>query len=179
LALIYSEPYDHTRWDDHVVRVRTTIAFGTLLARSLDGCASITDLSCGDGAIAAGIADELAFDGTPPTVTLGDYVPGWSLCGPIEETIGKIDPCDLFILSETLEHLDDPDAMLAAIRPRARALLLSTPAGERDTGNPQHYWGWDVEDVAAMLRATGWAPTMTTGIGSPGDYYHFQVWGAV
>ena len=131
LASIYPTPHHHSGWPDHRQRVRSTIA----LAGWFDNCQSVADLSCGDGTI----IDALDI----PVKYKGDYAPGYDLCGSIDETIDLIPKVDLFILSETIEHLVDPDATLAKIRAKTRYLVLSTPNGEDNAGNVEHYWGWD------------------------------------
>jgi hypothetical protein len=157
--VLYPTPHDHTHWGDHIVRVNVTVDVATpwAPARGL-----IVDLSCGNGTIAR----ELARRGLG-SVLLGDYAPGWPITGPIEETIFELGDrqADLFVCSETIEHLDDPDAVLKLIRAKAHRLVLSTPDGETDpTRNPEHVWGWDAEAVDAMLAAAGWAPLVKVSL---------------
>lgn len=146
LKRIYQTPHRHDKWYDHVVRVNATIA----LARSVPSVYSAADLSAGDAAIinALDIVDK----------HIGDYAPSYAYTGPIEKTIQEIPNVDLFICSETLEHLDDPDAVLREIRKRTRWLVLTTPDGENNSSNPEHYWGWGSEDVEQMLTAAGFTP---------------------
>jgi hypothetical protein len=63
---------------------------------------------------------------------------------------------DVFVLSETLEHVERPAELLAAIRKKARHLLLSTPLAEFDDRNPEHYWGWDKAGIRELLDVAGW-----------------------
>lgn len=156
---LYVTPHDHSLWGyGHELRVQVTIAFGTLLAADLD-LESIADLSTGNGAIPSTIA--LATDmGRPPT--LGDLGAGYPITGPIERTVHQLgeDGVDLFVCSETLEHVGDPDELLRDVRMRARFLLYSTPI--HDDGydeNPEHVWQWATPDVHAMLHGAGWVPT--------------------
>jgi hypothetical protein len=163
-SALYRTRYDHCRWDDHYHRVAHTAA---LLAGMQPGSAA--DLSCGDGAITAGLTCPLY---------LGDITPGWPLCGPIEDTIGQIPQVDVFVCSETLEHVENPGGLLAAIRGKASRLLLSTPDGEADAENPEHYWGWDVADLDRMLAAAGWGRRESERYVPPvlDPYYTFQIW---
>jgi hypothetical protein len=164
------KPYDHARWPEHVHRVARTAAI--LAAMRPD---SVADLSCGDAAIVTAA-------GLHGSAVLGDIMPGWSICGPIEHTIKQIPAVDVFVCSETLEHVRDPDGLLAAIRLKAGRLLLSTPCGEADAENPEHYWGWDASDLDGMLAAAGWtgrevelyAPPPRAGESEP--YYTYQIW---
>ena len=47
---------------------------------------SVADLSCGNAEIARGLGVE--------HVVLGDYAPGYQLCGPIEETVEALRSAD-------------------------------------------------------------------------------------
>ena len=144
LAAIYPQPHDHTRWRDHHVRVDATIA----LAKGVENVHSVADLSCGDAAIAKAVAAEVTI--------LGDYAPGYDIQGPIEETIHQIPDVDLYVCSESIEHLDDPDTVLKLIRSKARHLVLTTPVDNWGDANIEHYWSWSRQDVEAMLAAAGW-----------------------
>ena len=165
LADLYPAPHVHTRWPDHVLRVNVTVEVCRWFPYR-----RVADLSCGDGAIATALNAE--------TTILGDLAPGYDICGPIETTIGGLDPVDLFICSETLEHVDDPDWVLSEIRPRTRNLVVSTPVGETDTeGNREHYWGWDEDGVEVMLRKANFTPEVFTLLRVPHLGVTYQIWG--
>src|SRR5207253_9358794 len=91
---------------------------------------------------------------------LGDIAPGYDHCGPIEETIDHLrwDKADLFILSETLEHLNDPDRVLRQIRNRTDMLKLSTPVVEDNDYNPQPVWGWSSAYVLQPMETGSITP---------------------
>ena len=144
LAEIYPQPHDHTHWRDHHVRVDATIA----LAKGIENVTSVADLSCGDAAIARAV--------NAATTILGDYAPGYQHHGPIEETIHSIPEVDLYVCSESIEHLDDPDTVLKLIRSKAQHLVLTTPVDNWGDANIEHYWSWSRQDVEAMLTAAGW-----------------------
>lgn len=168
LARLYATPHDHTRWADHLLRVDVTASVAKWLTAQYD-CQTAADLSCGDGWIVGTL--EL------PQAYRGDLAPGWDITGPIEDTINDIPEVDLFVCSETIEHLDDPDATLRGIAGKASTLVVSTPIDESGTGNPEHYWGWGVADVQEMLRATGWDIVVTTAVTLPGWTYDYQIHG--
>lgn len=167
---LYPEPHDHTRFADHLYRVDVTTAIAGQLCWY--EC-SVADLSCGDAAIAKALRATWS-----AKLVLGDVAPGYPLCGPIEETIHQIEPVDLFILSETIEHVADPDRLLADIRGKAKQLVLSTPEGEDNDQNPQHVWGWDSTDMRAMLEAAGFTPKVHTllDLRLSRFVYAFQIW---
>lgn len=166
LQHVYSRQYDHTRWPDHICRVQATIEFAKQLCPNPT---SIADLSCGDAAIAKGIGSQ--------TLRLGDLTSGYEFHGCIESTIHQLSHAELFILSETAEHLDNPDSVLAEIRHRADHLVLSTPISELNDSNPEHYWGWDHGAVRDMLEIAGWNPVLQEDLSPEPHYYNFQLWG--
>ena len=174
LARLYAKPHQHAAWADHRVRVDVTTAMAAhMLVRA---GSTIADLSCGD----ASIARRLQAEHGGRRLILGDFAPGYELCGPIEKTVEllRYRQADLFILSETIEHLDDPDAVLARIREKCDRLILSTPDGETDDKNPEHVWGWDAEEVESMLKIAGFTPAMHTTLDlRPAGYvYSYQIW---
>jgi len=176
LRRVYAHPYDHTRWEDHRTRVALTTQFARWYADSYR-VRSIADLTCGDGAIARNVAA-----GTERLLTLSDMVHAdhLDMIGPIEETLPLLDPVgvDMFICTETLEHVERPDELLAEIRKRAKILILSTPDGETNDANPEHYWGWDVPEIEGMLHNAGWKADRLLMYDTQ-LVYNFQIWGCL
>jgi len=171
LAKMYVTPHDHTRWMDHLLRVDVTSAMAHHL---LPQGGTVADLSCGDAAIVRRLQQS-----HHARAVLGDYAPGYEHTGPIEQTIDAIDPVDLFICSETIEHLDDPDMVLAKIRAKTDRLILSTPDGEDNNANPEHVWGWDAEAVDKMLRGAGFTPEVSSIVDCRplvSQAYVYQIW---
>lgn len=150
LAEIYANQYNHEKWKDHVDRVRQTVMFALIKMPRDDSINTVADLSAGDGAI----INALPYDNK----ILGDFYPAFKYCGKIEDTVEQIDPVDLFILSETLEHLDNPGDVLKQIRKKTKYLLLSTPQNNWDDENPEHYWAWDKEGVEELLKEADFEP---------------------
>lgn len=175
LARLYAVPHDHRRYPaDHDIRVRQTIEVGRWLAKHHRPVKSIADLSCGNAAIANGIAQ------ADTTLYLGDYAPGYEFTGPIEQTLDQLPQVDMLICSETIEHLRAPQDVLEQIWGKARSLVLSTPIGETDgTGNPEHVWGWEVGDIREMLGHVGWTVKILTRLELPDYVYDFQIWGCL
>lgn len=167
LGKYYAKPHSHFDNADHRLRVAITIA----MARALGPVGSVADLACGDAAIVSAV--------NAPQRHLGDLAPGYPICGTIESTIGQIPPVDLFVCTETVEHLDDPDTVLKAVRGKTTTLLLSTPVGCFHDTNPEHYWAWDREAVEAMFGAAGFTPFtyVELDLTSYGpDHYCFGQW---
>jgi hypothetical protein len=170
LAALYPVPHDHTQWPDHRLRVAVTAALAASMAEG--GVGSAADLSCGDGAVLKAVPAQVK--------VFGDLAAGHDLVGPIEETIELIPRVDLLVCTETLEHLDDPDAVLTAVRRKAAALVLSTPVGAWQDASPGHYWAWSRAGVEEMLEAAGFAVESYVGLDLTmrGHYhYEFGVWG--
>lgn len=170
LAEIYAHPHDHSRWEDHRIRVGVTTEVCRWFTRRGD-VHTVADLSCGDGAIARALDAE--------RLILGDYAPGYDHTGPIETTIEQIPPVDLYICSETLEHLDDPQTVLERIRPKTKYLVVSTPVDRFDDANPEHYWAWDKTGVDEMLTTAGFHVEVycPLDLRPAGYYYCFGIWG--
>jgi hypothetical protein len=172
LARLYPQPHNHTRWPDHLLRVETTIQVGhwmVVAARAETGA----DLSCGNGAILDGLPLRLRY--------FGDLAPAtYRFSGPIHDTIALIPAVDVFVCCETLEHLDDPDKTLTAIRGKTSQLLLSTPVDAWNDTNPEHYWAWSRDDVDRMLADAGFTTFVYTEVDfRPGGLpYSFGIWGA-
>jgi len=179
LAELYAVPHRHDWWPDHRLRVAETIGVG----REMGVPPVIADLSCGDAVIPRALADRTGHTRGAARVILGDIAPGYEFCGPIETTLRSLTHVGLFIFAETAEHLDDPDAVLALIREKSDALLLSTPLGETDGRNEEHYWGWDESGVREMLEKAGWRPDIYRDVrynpapGEPWQAAAYQVWG--
>jgi hypothetical protein len=167
LADLYRIPHDHTRWPVHKVRVVLTAQMARVLTSS---ARSGADLSCGDGTVLRAL--------DLPRAYYGDIAPGYELTGPIERTVEQIPDVDLFICCETVEHLDDPDTVVKAIRSKAQHLVLSTPVDAWQDSNTEHYWAWDRPAVEEMLRGAGWDPQVycETDFRPCGGVYSFGIW---
>jgi hypothetical protein len=167
LGTYYATPHRHFDNPDHRLRVAITIA----MARALGPVQSVADLACGDAAVASAV--------NAPQRYLGDLGVGYPIHGPIESTIEAIPHVDLFVCTETMEHLDDPDTVLKAIRGKSTTLLLSTPVGCFHDTNPEHYWAWDREAVEAMAADAGFAPFTYASLDLTSygpDHYEFGIW---
>jgi hypothetical protein len=139
LAEIYATPHDHRRFGrGHGERVFKMMEL-------VDGTTwgSAADLSCGNGVVLDSV--------DAPVKHYGDLAPGWPITGPLEQTLVDLPDVDLYVMGETLEHLDDPALVLRLVSARARWLLLSTPIGAWGDTNEEHYWAWDREGVEELI----------------------------
>lgn len=179
LRRIYDHMYDHTNWQDHKKRIKTTIDIATMFAEG-EHWHSAADLSCGDGAIIKG----LYANGVIDFAVMGDFVPAAhthpKFVGKIEDTVKELQaeypPFDLYVFSETMEHLEAPQEMLFSLRDVAKNMILSTPIDEDHQDNPEHYWSWGVQDVGDMLNTAGWTSKDVHILEGP--WYNFQIWTA-
>ena len=166
LATTYPTPHDHRLYGaGHDIRARVTVALGQWALADCGGH-QVADLSAGQGAIARAIA---------PAPILGDYAPGHPIRGRIEDTIADIPRVDLSVCTETLEHLEDPDGVLVAMRGKAKRLVCSLPERDDIDTNPEHVWAFDREGGEAMLADAGWSPDAFVSV-DPGPPYRYMVW---
>lgn len=174
LKELYKEPHDHTRWPDHEHRVSETIAFAKemILCDRWPSVEQIVDLACGDATIARALSFE---------PILGDFAPGYDLQGPIDETLYRLPNMHelgrLFVLTEALEHLDDPIPVLSMMANQGSRLLLSTPVHEfpEVDENAEHYWTYDRGGVEFLLDNAGWMPVEYREVYS-GEGYRYGLW---
>lgn len=165
LERIYARPHEHHHWQDHILRVAKTLE----IAQGIPYVKSAADLSAGDAYVIKGLNLSQTF--------IGDFAPKYEITGAIEKTIDQIPVVDLFILSETLEHLDDPLAVLKQIRAKTRTLLLSTPHAKWDDINEEHYWAWDRSGILKLLTQAGFEEVRYDLLELEHDYYYdYQIW---
>jgi hypothetical protein len=165
MAKIYATPHDHTQWKDHVLRVNRTLE----IAQGIKEIKSVADLSAGNAFIinALGISERY----------IGDYAPRYEYTGAIEQTIEQIPKVELFILSETLEHIDNPIALLKQIRAKTKYLLLTTPHAKWNDENQEHYWAWDKDGIAELLAEAGFETISFELLELAQSYYYdYQIW---
>lgn len=164
----YQRPRRNSDWKDSVFRLNVTA--GVIAYTEPQ---TVADPACGDNSVLdaafrlrpfdrAYVADISApnIDGLRPSFTCEKWV------GPVEETLSVLPPVDTMVMTEILEHLDDPDAVLRRVE--AGFLVASSPNLEpKGYTNPEHVWEWDTEAYAEMLRETGWRPMALTLLDLP------------
>lgn len=170
LSKIYAKPHNHKIYGrGHQIRVEVTQNILKDMARVV-GVMSAADLSCGNGAILEVLNVQKH---------LGDYAPTYKYQGPLEKTIHEIPNVDIYVCSETLEHLDDPLHALKLIREKSKSLILSTPIEQWDDTNAEHYWAYDREGVEELLKESGWVPNIFLFLDTQvfGEPYKYGIWG--
>ena len=167
---MYVVPHNHSRFGrDHHLRVEIATMIGKNISKLCDFKTG-ADLSCGNGHILKSMDLEKIY--------LGDFAPGYEMCGPIEKTIDLIPNVDIFICSETLEHLDNPLEVLSKIRDKSKSLVLSTPIDAHGDPNPEHYWVWSRNGVEWIMSEAGWKMDSFTLLDTTvfGAIYKFGIW---
>jgi len=170
LARIYAKPHNHSIYGrGHGVRVEVTQNILKDMAREVNARTS-ADLSCGNGAILNILNIEKH---------LGDFAPGYNYTGPLEKTIHEIPNVDIYVCSETLEHLDEPEYALHLIRQKSKSLVLSTPIEQWNDTNEEHYWAYDRQGVEELLLGSGWKPDVFLFLDTQvfGEPYKYGIWG--
>jgi 2-polyprenyl-3-methyl-5-hydroxy-6-metoxy-1,4-benzoquinol methylase len=170
-------------WPDHQARTLVTAALIAWL-RPL----SILDPACGDGSIVVAAdrihrIDIASFaDLSEPNITYlatSERRAGWEFgVGSIETTLDAYrGGADVVVLTEIIEHLEDPDTILRLAREKSRYLVASSPEmrpGQIDR-NPEHLWQFDADGYRGMLGGAGWQVNQRTTLYFPSEY-DFQIW---
>lgn len=192
----YPRGYQHNVWPDHVERVTASVE---LIRRYGNNIRTAADLSCGDAAIMKALAPGLdeAYLGDLNGVRVQDQMAVTeaggrfirAVQGRLPDSLWRLPerevPVDLLVLSETLEHVTDPDGLLRSASHFSRYLFLSTPLDEPlGSGNEEHYWSWGQGDIHEMLWEADWSP-LEVHLLTPEstrhlpDAYTYQLWMAV
>lgn len=125
----------------------------------------VVDLGCGDGGLLQLLQpyehgdpriDATGYDFAPANVagwadrlvdgqTL-DFIKDWE----------KIELADLYVLTEVLEHLEEPHEAVRRVAERGAALVCSSPWIEHEGSiDGSHAWAWDMPGYIAMLEGAG------------------------
>ena len=190
-AVDYQFARDNFGWPDHILRLQSEAALIAWFKPD-----SVLDPACGDASVVAAshrvrlIESALLGDISKPNfynvgTIMRPFLPPKTevLNQSIEITLGVDRQFDVVVLTEILEHVDDPVMLLKLARARARFLVASSPVFEGskllDT-NPEHLWQFDAPGYSEMLKEAGWDPIvfMPLQFHIPGLPYNFQIWGA-
>lgn len=116
---------------------------------------SITDLGCGDGGLLSLFKDipSWGYDFQPSNAE------GWEERGVTAQKLDFVAQPDkivwgqLVVVTEVLEHLDNPHGLLNLISHNTKYIVASSPHGETpDQHAEEHAWGWDMEGYQQIFN---------------------------
>lgn len=178
----------NTQWPDHILRTEVTADLITWL-----GPKTIIDPATGDASIVAAahkrnplLGAELGDLSRPnyerwQAMAARGELPAETVCRlqGAEATLATDSHFDVVVLTEFLEHVPDPVAMLRLARDRADWLIASSPLWwktDADDENPEHLWQFDEAGYEELLIEGGWTPRLVMPVKFIGEIYDFQVW---
>lgn len=150
----------HLEQFDHRQRLETCAR----LIRDLKP-ASVLDLGCGDGGLLSLIHDipSWGYDFQPANAD------GWIQRGVTAEHRDVFNAFDvprwgdLVVMTEVLEHLADPHAVLDWVSRHAEWVVASSPRNETgDDHGDCHAWAWDLDGYRALFEPHFQVATHTT-----------------
>ena len=183
------EPFDYQversndAWLDHQAR---TLVTGSLIAWAKPD--RVLDPACGDGSIVLASMKHhnprrvLLSDVSIPSISrmIDGGLPAQveAKVADIDETLATNEQFDVIVLTEILEHIYDPVAVLSRAKEKAQLLVASSPEMRpgQDDPNPEHLWQFDGDGYQQMLEEAGWGPIHKTHMGFPSLEYDFQIW---
>lgn len=140
-------------------RARMDVALQMVLD---SGAKHVVDLGCGDG----GMLSLLAAADRGISARGYDFAPaneiGWLergvMCYPLDfvNRWGEIPGADLYLATEVLEHLEEPEEVVRRVAQRGSMLVASSPWGESAASiDGSHNWAWDMEGYADLFKRAG------------------------
>lgn len=176
----YTGVRNNFSWADHAARTLTT---GSLIAWLAPD--AILDPACGDASILEASYRLRPFQHAILSDASEAQIEAITPSFPHEkraldlfsafDTLATVVDC--IVLTEILEHLEDPQAALRVARLRGNALVASSPIGDPESGrNHEHLWAWDVQSYGEELEEAGWNPKVVSTLQFPGEMGEFQIW---
>lgn len=184
----YQVMRDNHAWSDHMLRVGLT---AQLLAWTQP--VTVIDPAAGDGSVVAAAHSLRPIEGAflsdisrPNFYRLGAELrpslpPNLRVaCQTIEESLADPFGFDAVVLTEILEHVEDPVEILRMARGRATTLIASSPLFASDESeedpNPEHLWMFDADGYHQMLEEAGWGHVVFVPVNLVEFQYDFQLW---
>ncbi len=137
----------------------------------------IVELGCGTGDICGPHvkhAEVVGFDVNPAAIRVAKqrFPGGMFVEKPIENVSLLGADCDILVMCEVLEHLEDPLQRVKVLGPQAKFMLVSHPLDEAlnsDISGGEHRWSFDMDDFHEWFRAAGHR-LLKTGLFQMGMY---------
>lgn len=178
----YQVQRSNFRWDTHIERLLVT---GSMIAWLKPE--TICDPACGDGSVLEAAYRQRPFveaylgDISAPNIERLDvtFPVIRARATAIGDTFLLAPHVDVVVLTEILEHLEDPDAILRLARSKGTTLVASSPLDPYpDPTNDEHLWDFDEAGYEEMIKDAGWTPTSHIVLTWPRLPYGFQIWTA-
>lgn len=124
-------------------------------------CPTIVELGCGAGDISGPYATDdrrrvIGYDVTPAAEEACNT--RWPRMEFHLQPVEEVEPldCDILVMTEFLEHVEDPEKIVRAWLPKARWAVIGHPLDEPDPPiEPGHIWSYTREDWRAWFKMGG------------------------
>jgi 2-polyprenyl-3-methyl-5-hydroxy-6-metoxy-1,4-benzoquinol methylase len=161
----HRERAPHLEQEIHRARLQCAAYYVARASGGITPC-RVVDLGCGDGGLVSvlvnvGGLDVYGYDFQPSNVA------GWvergveHRCRAMDfvanfDAIANICGAHVYVMTEVLEHMEDPHGFLRRVRKTGASLVCSSPWMEHE-GNIDacHAWAWDTPGYVAMLEGAG------------------------
>lgn len=141
--------------DTQTYRVDKARSFIRSILSSQIDRATIVELGCSAGDISGPFSfshDVLGVDLVPAAVALSrQRYPGMTVVEGTAESI-EPHPCDIIVLCEFLEHIEDPAGLVQRWLPMAKYSIIGHPLNDPGYIEPGHVWSYTLDDYK------GWFP---------------------
>jgi len=122
------------------------------------GASTVVDLGCGDGGMLALLKEKniksWGYDITPANVECAKTTRNVD-ARLINFKKDQIEYGDVALLTEVLEHLEDPHGTIKNLP--SKYLIASSPYNEDDKNHPPyHIWAWDEEGYRNLVQNNGY-----------------------
>lgn len=151
-------PAPHVDQGNHAMRIFVACAY-IQYAQKFYGVNTLMDLGAGDGGLLATIKHlpitAFGYDLAPKNVEAAKARGVTVMFRDFVSDIDDLPMVDLIVMTEILEHLQDPYGILKKL-PSDR-IVASSPHWETENAHyPFHLWVWDVQGFEEMFDKCGW-----------------------
>jgi SAM-dependent methyltransferase len=162
----HRERAPHLEQDQHTARLKMACQLIVDFATDHRSPATyVIDLGCGDGGLLQLLKP---YEQNDPRIYASGYdfqptnAVGWTERGVDAQRRNfvqdwpLVEQADLYVLTEVLEHLEDPHRVARRVSERGAALVCSSPWMEHEGSiDGSHAWAWDMPGYVAMLEGAG------------------------
>jgi len=139
-------------------RPRMLIALDYVLDALNLGASTVVDLGCGDGGMLSLLKEKniksWGYDFTPANIEYAKNIRQVD-ARLIDFQVDQIEYGDIALLTEVLEHLEDPHTTIQQLP--SKYLIASSPYNENDKNHtPYHIWAWDEEGYQNLIQSNGY-----------------------